>query len=150
MFWLDDISKHYAAILPELRTLGYLCTITGSANQVCIMRIGRSATVDVFNDGSWTRRDGLHGSTPQELLDLMKAERSKEVELHLSRNDLRALAQDTLNANGIEATAVRSVRPFEDGSMEVEAYVHSGRPQTMRIASGWDAVCRRWRTRLLC
>lgn len=147
----DNISRNYAAILPTLRALGYACTLTGSiGDQVCIMRVGRAASVDVLNDGSWTRRDGFHGDGPDDLLDLMRRERGEEVGRHLSRRDLRALALDTLHAQGIDAASVRSVRPLADGGLEAETFTHDGRLRTLPIPDDWDAVCRRWRLDLIC
>lgn len=146
----DKVSKQYADIIPQLHALGYTCTLKGSdSDQVCIMRIGRADTVDIFNDGTWRRRDGMQGATPQELLDLMKTERSHEVEHHLRHRDLYALAQDALNAQGIAVTGVRAIRILVDGSMEADVFLHTGRPQTMSIEKNWDAMCRQWRADLI-
>lgn len=146
----DKVSKQYADIIPQLHALGYTCTLKGSdSDQVCVMRIGRAATVDIFNDDTWRRRDSMQGATPQELLDLMKTERGREVEHHLRRQDMRALAQDTLNAQGVTATSVRAVRILDDGSMEADVFLHTGRPQTVSIAKDWNATCRQWRADLI-
>ena len=149
MFRPDDVSKRYAAILPQLRALGYACRIVGSlGEQVCTMSIGRAATVDIYNDGTWTRRDGFHGRTPQELLDLMRQDRGDEVARHLARHDLRALAQDALNAQGVEAASIRAVRPLDDGGMEADVFIHN-KMQTIRIGGDVHATCRRWRIDLI-
>lgn len=146
----DKVSKQYADIIPRLHALGYTCTLNGSvSDQVCVMRIGRADTVDIFNDGTWRRRDGMQGAAPQDLLDLVKAERGREVEHHLRRQDMRALAQDTLNAQGVTATSVRAVRILGDGSMEADVFLHTGRPQTVSIAKDWNATCRQWRADLI-
>lgn len=145
----DDVSKRYADILPHLRTLGYPCRINGSLDeQVCTMSIGRTATVDIYNDGTWTRRDGFRGHTPQELLELMRHDRSVEVERHLARRDLRALARDALNAQGVETTGVRTVRVLADGGVEADAFVRN-RLQAIRISGDVCAMCRRWRIDLI-
>ena len=147
----DNISRNYAAILPTLRALGYACTLTGSiGDQVCILNIGRAASVDVLNDGSWIRRDGFHGDGPDDLLDLMRRERGDEIGRHLSRMDVRALVLDALNAQGEDAASVRSVRVLDDGALEAEALTHDGRPRTVHVGDDWVAVCRRWRATLIC
>ena len=79
----------------------------------------------------------------------MKTERSHEVEHHLRHRDLRALAQDALNAQGIAVTGVRAIRILVDGSMEADVFLHTGRPQTMSIEKNWDAMCRQWRADLI-
>ena len=72
-----------------------------------------------------------------------------EVEHHLRHRDLRALAQDALNAQGIAVTGVRAIRILVDGSMEADVFLHTGRPQTMSIEKNWDATCRQWRADLI-
>lgn len=71
------------------------------------------------------------------------------MEHHLNRHDLRALAQDTLNAQGVTATSVRAVRILGDGSMEADVFLHTGRPQTVSIAKNWNAMCRQWHADLI-
>ncbi|MBT1162167.1 hypothetical protein [Bifidobacterium sp. SO1] len=131
----DALSRAYAAILPQLKTLGYRpdlrsCNEYESAR--FMITVSRQPTTYVSPNGDWEREDGHIGNTPLELESLFMAEHYRDMLKHRDTNDLKGIAADILLDQGVILGSILSASMYRNG-LNVEYRPRTGCPETVRI-----------------
>lgn len=129
----DNLSREYARILPELKTLGYRADMKPSFDcELFVLTVSRQPTTRVFNDGTWERDDGKQGDNPPELLDLFTSERLKEMQRAVERHDARSIAQ-TLLIMQVAPECVVMTSKWDGDSLDVEYRRRTSINETVRF-----------------
>ncbi|MBT1164575.1 hypothetical protein [Bifidobacterium felsineum] len=98
-------------------------------------------TVRIHCDGSWTRDDGHTGPDAHSLFDLYREERVETAVRHMVDRDLKGMARDLLDMDGIRASRIDHATVTRHG-LEIGYRDRHGIPHTT-IIRGWKARHRR-------
>ncbi|PST49326.1 hypothetical protein COO72_02395 [Bifidobacterium callitrichos] len=133
----DPTRSAYAAILPDIKQLGYRCDLRAglSASELFAMAVSGRPTVHIHRNG-WERDDGPEGDDPTSLLDMMTRERLDLAEHHLAVGDWKGVAMDVLTLVRHEppsAIVSASYRPGTD-LLAVTVRPQRGMPETTTIS----------------
>lgn len=109
-------TRDYAAIIPDLRRLGYHADLIPGHAGAPTLTVGRHDDAHILFDGSWRRDDGQAGPDPASLLAAYRADRLREARRHLASTDLKGMARDLIELDhGTPVSAIHAARLDRDG-----------------------------------
>lgn len=89
-------TRDYAAIIPDLKRLGYHADLTPGHGGAPTLTVGRHDDARILFDGSWRRDDDRSGPDPASLLASYRRDRLQEARRHLASTDLKGMARDLI------------------------------------------------------